>query len=77
MVVVGAYVLLEFFEEFFGEGLEREYKKMGLGSGVIIDKEGHILTNEHVIAGASEIKVKLSSSWFFHQIQSMGHLSEN
>jgi serine protease Do len=33
---------------------------MGLGSGVIIDKEGYILTNEHVISGASEVKVKLS-----------------
>ena len=49
-----------FFEDFFGEGLEREYKRMGLGSGVIIDREGYILTNEHVISGASEVKVKLS-----------------
>ncbi|UCD15666.1 MAG: Do family serine endopeptidase [Candidatus Omnitrophota bacterium] len=49
-----------FFEEFFGEFPEKEYKRMGLGSGVIIDKEGYILTNEHVISGASEVKVKLS-----------------
>tara|TARA_B100000315_G_scaffold257282_1_gene305619 strand:- start:182 stop:1567 length:1386 start_codon:yes stop_codon:yes gene_type:complete len=49
-----------FFEEFFGEGIEREYKRMGLGSGVIIDREGYILTNEHVVSGASQIKVKLS-----------------
>jgi serine protease Do len=49
-----------FFREFFGEGLEREYRRMGLGSGVIIDDKGYILTNEHVIKGASEIKVKLS-----------------
>jgi serine protease Do len=48
-----------FFEEFFGGFPEREFRRMGLGSGVIIDKEGYILTNEHVIAGASEIKVKL------------------
>jgi len=50
----------QFFEEFFGEGFEREYKRMGLGSGVIIDRDGYILTNEHVVAGASEVKVKLS-----------------
>lgn len=50
----------QFFEEFFGEAPEREYKRMGLGSGVIIDSEGYILTNEHVISGASEVKVKLS-----------------
>lgn len=49
-----------FFEEFFGEYPEKEYKSVGLGSGVIIDKEGFILTNEHVISGASEVKVKLS-----------------
>jgi serine protease Do len=48
-----------FFEEFFGEIPQREYKRMGLGSGVIIDKDGYILTNEHVISGASEIKVTL------------------
>ena len=49
-----------FFEEFFGEIPEREFKRVGLGSGVIIDKEGYILTNHHVIEGASQIKVKLS-----------------
>lgn len=48
-----------FFDEFFGELPEREYKRMGLGSGVVIDQDGYILTNEHVISGASEIKVKL------------------
>ena len=47
-----------FFEEFFGE-FPRERKEIGLGSGVIIDKDGYILTNEHVIQGAEEIKVKL------------------
>lgn len=49
----------DFFSEFFGEVPEREYKSLVLGSGVIIDKEGHILTNEHVISGASQIKVNL------------------
>ncbi len=50
----------KFFEEFFGEFPEREYKRIGLGSGVIIDKDGYILTNEHVVRGATEIRVKLS-----------------
>lgn len=49
-----------FFEDFFGEMPEREYKRMGLGSGVIIDKDGYILTNAHVVERASQIKVKLS-----------------
>ncbi len=49
-----------FFEEFFDPFSEKEYKRMGLGSGVIIDSEGYILTNEHVISGAEKIKVTLS-----------------
>lgn len=49
-----------FFEEFFGSFPEGDYRRMGLGSGVIISKDGRILTNEHVIFGASQIKVRLS-----------------
>lgn len=50
----------QFFGEFFGEFPEREYERKGLGSGVIVDRDGYILTNEHVVSGAIEIKVKLS-----------------
>ena len=46
-----------FFEDFFGGVPEREYKQMGLGSGTIIDPDGYILTNEHVVAGADKITV--------------------
>ena len=35
-------------------------KGEALGSGVIFDKEGHIITNNHVVAGASEIQVTLA-----------------
>lgn len=48
-----------FFDEFFGEMPDREYKQIGLGSGVIIDPEGYILTNEHVIDEADKITVTL------------------
>jgi len=34
--------------------------KAGLGSGVIVDSRGHILTNNHVVEGADEIKVTLT-----------------
>jgi serine protease Do len=37
----------------------------GLGSGVIVDREGHILTNNHVVEGAEEIKVTLSDERTF------------
>ncbi len=51
----------QFFRDFFGEeGMPgREYKQMGLGSGVIIDEEGYILTNEHVIQNADKITITL------------------
>lgn len=48
-----------FFEDFFGDMPEREFKQTGLGSGVIIDAQGYILTNEHVINGADKITVTL------------------
>ncbi|MCX5894896.1 MAG: DegQ family serine endoprotease [Proteobacteria bacterium] len=51
----------DFFRRFFGDMPQRDFKQQSLGSGFIIDKEGYILTNNHVVAGADEIKVKLSS----------------
>ena len=53
----------EFFKQFFGpEGPSggSEFRRPGLGSGVIFDKRGLVLTNFHVIKGADEITVKLS-----------------
>lgn len=49
-----------FFDDFFGGIPDREFKQMGLGSGVIIDPQGYILTNQHVIEGADKITVTLS-----------------
>ncbi len=49
-----------FFEEFFrGLAPPRTFRTQSLGSGVIIDNRGHILTNAHVIAKASRIFVAL------------------
>jgi len=49
----------KFFDEFFGGMPDREYKQRGLGSGVIINNEGYILTNEHVVNNADKITVTL------------------
>ncbi len=52
----------EFFDKFFGDSPRREFKQRSLGSGFIIDREGYILTNNHVIEKAQTIKVKLMDS---------------
>jgi serine protease Do len=53
-----------FFRRFFGDqfnhpGLNRKHKSSALGSGVIVSDKGYILTNNHVVKGADEIKVVL------------------
>ena len=49
----------DFFERFFGQ-IPRERTQRSLGSGFIIDpKKGYIITNNHVVAGADEITVRL------------------
>ncbi len=49
-----------FFRQFFGGGMPREQVERSLGSGVIVDPSGLVVTNFHVIDGASEVKVALS-----------------
>ncbi len=63
----------DFFGDFFGYGnrgrgqgrqqeVETQPKRQGAGSGVIISQDGYIVTNNHVVAGADEILVKLNDN---------------
>ena len=51
----------DFFDRFF-EGMPRHPRQTSLGSGLIIDKSGLILTNNHVIMDADEITVKFANN---------------
>src|SRR5215475_6217455 len=53
----------DFFDQFFGSqtpGGPGEFRQPGLGSGVIIDKRGYVLTNFHVVKGADSVTVRLN-----------------
>jgi serine protease Do len=56
----GADPMREFLERYFGESVPREEPRQSLGSGLIVEPEGYVLTNNHVIENARMIMVRLS-----------------
>ncbi len=50
-----------FFKFFFGNIPPQEFKTHALGSGFVISKDGYILTNNHVVANATQIMIKLDT----------------
>jgi serine protease Do len=58
---------MDLFQRFFGNGAPRGFgggvmppqRRMGTGSGFIVDKNGYIITNNHVVEGADKITVKI------------------
>ena len=57
------FELSPFFNDFFGDGQMRpQYRReKSLGSGFIINSNGYIITNDHVVRDAESIQVKLSN----------------
>jgi serine protease Do len=61
--------MMPFFRQFFGgedgqgnfgSPQPRDYREKSLGSGVVVSPEGYILTNNHVVDGATDVRVTLS-----------------
>ena len=45
------------FKQFFGFGMPRELRERSLGSGVIFSRDGYILTNNHVVEKAADVRI--------------------
>ncbi len=57
--------LRDLLEQFYGNRMPRNIPQTGLGTGFVIDKEGYILTNNHVVDSVDEIKVTLDDDSVF------------
>ena len=62
----------DFFERFFDQETPDRTPRRGLGSGIIADPAGYILTNYHVIEGADRIEVKIEADNKEYRAQVVG-----
>ncbi len=66
----------DMFRRFFGKPDPRTYRTEGSGTGFIVDKNGYILTNHHVIEKADRIKVRLNGEDYDYRARVIGYDKE-
>lgn len=66
----------DMFRKFFGKPDPRTYRTEGSGTGFIVDKNGYIVTNHHVIEKADRIKVRLSGEDYDYRARVIGYDKE-
>ena len=61
----------DFFHRFFPlPNMPEEFTRNSLGSGIVVDPKGYIITNTHVVEGATKIKVNLAGR---RELHGQGH----
>ncbi len=66
----------DMFRRFFGQKEPRSLRTEGSGTGFVVDKNGYIITNHHVVAKADRIKVKLSGEEIDYRARVIGFDTE-
>jgi serine protease Do len=66
----------QIFKKFFGKPEPRSFRGEGSGTGFVVDKNGYIITNEHVVENADRIKVRLAGDDNEYRAHVVGYDSE-
>ncbi|MGA8028506.1 MAG: Do family serine endopeptidase [Bryobacteraceae bacterium] len=66
----------DMFKKFFGGAEPRSFRTEGSGTGFIVDKNGYIITNHHVVEKADRIKVKLNGEDLEYKARVIGYDSD-
>jgi serine protease Do len=66
----------DMFKKFFGGTEPRSFRSEGAGTGFIVDKNGYIITNEHVVENADRIKVRLAGDDLEYRARVVGYDTE-
>ncbi len=66
----------QMFRKFFGKPEPRSFRSEGSGTGFVVDKNGYIITNQHVVENADRIKVRLAGDDSEYRAHVVGYDSE-